>query len=129
MASRTNLREAQELKAEWQTRHPGARFRIVDNSETMMVGKAVAERHGYEIIEDGRIRVLAKVTRFDVLEIRQCECGAEILTAAIGEISLNECKECKTKRQTRQAQELEESIRREAQRLADWDAMDEWEEA
>lgn len=129
MASRITLQEAQNLKAELQVRHSHAEFRIVDNSNERRIGRKAAEAKGYQIIEDGRITVLAMVTRFDVLEIRRCQCGAEILTAAIGELGLDECPACQTKRQARFQKELKESCQRNADHMAAWDAMDEWEES
>ena len=111
MASRTTLKKAQVLKEKWEAEYPNAKFRIIDNSMTRTIGGKVIES-----------------PHFNILEVRVCGCGGEILTAAVGEASLDECKECKAKRLARQEQELEASTARQAQRMADWDAMDEWEE-
>ena len=111
MASRKSLKEAQELKEKWEAEYPNAKFKIIDDSMTRTIGGKVIES-----------------PQFNILEARQCGCGGEILTAAVGEASLDECKECKAKRLARQKQELEASIGRQARRMADWDAMDEWEE-
>lgn len=97
MATRTTLKEAKELKASFEANHPDAVIRITDRSETKRIGKAVAETKGFEIIEDGRVMVTAKVTSFDVQEVKFCEvCGAEFLTHAVGEAGNYFCStECK----------------------------------
>ena len=128
MASRTTLEKAQNLKVELQVRHPCAEFRIIDDSKERRVGRSAAEADGYKIIEDGEITVLAMVTRFDVLEVRRCECGAEILTAAIGEHGLDECATCRIERQARQKQALAESCERGRQAMAASVAFDEYNE-
>ena len=128
MASRTTLEKAQNLKAELQARHPRAEFRIIDDSKERHIGRNAAEADGYKIIEDGEITVLAMVTKFDVLEVRHCDCGAEILTIAIGEHSLNECVTCRTERQARQKQALAESCERGRQAMAASVAFDEYSE-
>lgn len=128
MASRTTLEKAQNLKVELEVRHPHAQFRIIDNSKKRHVGREAAEADGYKIIEDGEIMVLAMVTRFDVLEVRHCDCGAEILTVAIGEHGLDECTTCRTERQTRQKQALAERCERGHQAIAASVAFDEYSE-
>jgi hypothetical protein len=127
MATRNTIQEAQELKARFETRYPARKFRVVDQSEKMRVGRRVAIAEGYEILEDtGSAMVTANCTQFAVLEIKHCECGAEVLTAAIGEDDFCECDSCYQERRTRQAKTLEDGIRNSTQRAAQADAFDEF---
>lgn len=129
MATKKSLKEAQEAITRLQTRHPNATFRIVDNSKTMRIGRGAAARQGFEIVEDdGGIMVTAKVTAFDVYEIRYCRCGAEVLTAAIGEDGLDECRTCRKKREERQARISGRNRRESARRVAQAEWRDRWEE-
>jgi len=129
MASRKTLQEARELANECQSYFPTAKFRIIDNSKRMMIGRGAAEMNGYTILEDdGSIMVLAEVTSFEVLEVRSCKCGNEVLTAAIGEAGLDECQPCREARQTRQAHEIEEGIARNQATIDRHIAFDEWNE-
>lgn len=121
MASRSTLQKAQEVKAEIESRHPGIKIRITDESGVHQMGRAVAERKGFEIVEDnGGCMVTVKETYFDISEVRICTgCGVEILTAAIGEDTLNECTTCRERRLEKQEKELQASIERSRQRM-DW---------
>lgn len=129
MASRSTLKKAQELKAKFEANHPNAEIRIIDRSGIARIGRGVAESNGFEIVEDdGGIMVTINEVRFEVLEVRHCKCGAEILTAAIGEWGLDECQACKETRETRQRIELDESIERSHQAVAEMTWRGEWEE-
>jgi hypothetical protein len=129
MATRKSLGEAQKLVAELQIRHPNAIFRIVDNSKTMRVGRGAAEMQGFKVVEDdGGIMVMAEVAAFDVYEVRQCRCGAEVLTAAIGENNLDECQICRKKREERQAKVSRHNQFHAARRVAQAEWRDRWEE-
>jgi hypothetical protein len=126
MASRDTLAEATELKNKFETRYPARKFKIVDQSEKMRIGRRVAIAEGYEILEDtGSAMVMANCTQFAVLEVKHCECGAEVLTAAIGEDGLHECDDCYRHRQERQARVLAHGIENSTQRAAQADAFDE----
>ena len=130
MASRATLKEAEEVKEELKARYSTATFRIIDNSKTSMVGRALAETKGYKIVEDDGSRfVKAEVTQFDVLEVRVCTCGAEVLTAAIGEAGVDECQECRTKNTAQYTVELDEAVKRSRDKVAEMVARDEWEES
>jgi hypothetical protein len=95
MATRKTLTEAEELSAKLQIAHPTAKIRIIANHREMRIGRAVAERQGYEVLgDDGGIMVLAQVTEFSILEVRHCDCGVELLTAAIGEYGVDMCQKC-----------------------------------
>lgn len=125
MATRNTIQKAQELKENLEITHPTRKFRIVDQSEKMRIGRKAAEAYGYEILEDtGNIMVLVNCTEFAVLEVRKCGCGEEVLTAAIGEDSLDECDECYRRRQERQARVLAHGIEKSAQRAAQGDEFD-----
>jgi len=129
MASRTTLKEAQEVKAQMEARHPGRTIRIIDKSGVAQMGRLAAESKGFEIIDGNDITVTVKEIRFDILEVRKCRnCSSEILTAAIGEDGLDECEPCKAQRKARQEKELAESIERNRQSVAEWEARDRWEE-
>lgn len=129
MASRTTLRKAEELKEQMQEWVPAVTLRIIDRSETRRIGRGVAEMEGYKIVEDdGGIMVLAEVTQFDVVEVRQCACGAEVLTIAIGEAGLDECQACKRKRQKWQAEESMHSSQASRASVAAHMAFDEYSE-
>lgn len=127
MATRNTQEQAEQLKAEFETRYPARQFRIVDNSGTMTVGKMAAITNGYEVIEDGDITVLAKVTQFDVLEVRYCNCGAETLTGAIGEDGPDKCKICRARYLARFARELRKSETQGLQAVQDQAHRDAWE--
>ena len=128
MASRSTMKEAKKIKSDWETKYPNRTFCIIDRSAEMQIGRKAAEMEGFEVIEDNDDwSVLAKVTQFDILEIRQCGCGAEILTAAVGEDGLNECKDCKARRRVRQEKELAARIDRNRRATAEWQARDKWE--
>ena len=97
MASRNTLQEAQEVKAGMESRHPGIEIRIVDTG-----------------------------TRFNIMEVRKCaDCGSEILTAAIGQLTSNKCRTCCEKKRVKQEKKLQANIKREAERLAWADNFDE----
>lgn len=128
MATRKSCQAAQELVTKLQKRYPKATFRIIDNSKTMQIGRKAAEMKGFEIIKDGSIMVMAQVTQFEVLEVRECQCGTEILTIAIGEWGLDECTDCHEKREARQAKESQERRLREEQRIAEAEWRNRWEE-
>ena len=129
MASRSTRQEAEKVKAEFQASYPDATIRIIDNSKTMRIGRLVAQDKGYDIVEDdGGIMVTAEVTTFDILEVRTCACGNEILTAAIGELGLTECKSGKEQRRARQAAELADGIERNRTAVARHMAFDEYSE-
>ena len=55
-------------------------------------------------------------------------CGAEILTAAIGEYGLDECQDCRKAREERQTVELAEGIARSRESVARHVAFDEYSE-
>jgi len=130
MASRTTLKAAQELKEQMQARHPGIVLRIEDNSKAMRIGRGAARSEGFEILEDtGAIMVLAQVSRFDVVEVRHCSCGAEITTIAIGEAGLDECASCRRERELRNEQYHEDRSARQAHSVREWAARDEGEES
>lgn len=96
MATRATLIEAQELKAQLEAKY-NLKLKIVSN----IFGE------------------------FDVLEIKVCRCGAEVLSAAIGEDDFTQCNECYRRREARQAQVLERGIENSAQRVAEHVAFDE----
>lgn len=110
MATRNTQNEANQLKTKLEKQYPNRKFRIVDNSRTMKMGRLAAEEEGYEILSGSVITVTAKVTSFTILEIRECGCGTEILTAAIGEDGLNECRECAKKSKEAHEANLNRSI-------------------
>ena len=114
MASRSTRQEAEKIKAETEARHPGVEIRILDNSGTAQIGRMIAEREGFEILSGNDITVTVRETRFEILEVRKCRCGAEVLTAAIGESGLNECSACREKRQERQKREGQARAERKA---------------
>lgn len=105
MASRSTRQEAEKIKAETESSHPGVEIRILDKSGMTQMGRMIAEREGFEILGGNDITVTVMETRFEILEVRKCRCGAEILTAAIGESGLDECTDCREKRQQRQKRE------------------------
>ena len=105
MASRSTRQEAEKIKAETEARHPGIEIRIIDKSGVTQMGRMIAEQKGFEIISGNDITVTVRETRFEILEVQECRCGKEILTAAIGEDGLNECTNCREKRQQRQKAE------------------------
>jgi len=118
MASRKTEKEAQELKAKWETQYPNSEIRIIDNSGVKQIGRCAAEQSGFEILEGNNITVKAIVTSFAVLEVKQCRsCGAEVLTAAIGEIGINVCQICERKANVKHQQELNASIARSDERM------------
>lgn len=125
MASRNTKAEAQDLRNEIEARFPGVDIRIVDKSAVRKVGRKIAERQGLEILkDDGRFMVKVFEPKFEVLEVRTCRCGAEVLTAAIGEDSLDECPACRAARKERQERDLETRIARKAadrERFERWD--------
>ncbi len=127
MATRSTQQAAQELKSEFETRYPNRQFRIEDNSGAMQIGKMAAKRQCYEIIEDGDITVIAKVTRYDVLEVRHCDCGAEILTKAIGEDGADKCRACRERQQVRFDKKLRKSEAEGTQAVRDQAHRDAWE--
>ena len=94
MATRNTKAQAQEIKEKFEKL--GFQIRITESSGVQSVGRWVAERKGFEIIEDnGGIRVKCKVTSYLIQEVRQCrDCGKEILTEAIGETAEDDCKDC-----------------------------------
>lgn len=95
MASRNTLKEAKELKAQFEQDYPGIKIVISDKSSERRVGRRVAESKGFEIIEDsGVIMVTVKEMRFEIMEMRGCECGDEYATAAIGEVDSGKCQKC-----------------------------------
>ena len=125
MASRSTMTAATELMKKWQTEYPEASFRIIENSEIREVGRALAEREGYTIMEDDGSRwVLANVTRFDILEVRHCACGAEILTAAVGEYGLSQCQDCSEMLAARHAREMDSNCQIEAARIMELEIRD-----
>ena len=129
MASRKTLKEAESLRDEFQARHPAATFRIIDNSKTMNIGRVVAMMDGYDIVkDDGAIMVTAKVTRFDVVEVRHCSCGAEILTAAIGENGIDECAKCKEAAHTARMSESARRCERSRHAVAEHARFDDYSE-
>ena len=120
MASRNTLKEAQELKAEFKKSFGGVEIRIVENTETRQMGRIVAEEMGLDIDGQDDLFVTVKVTRYDVLEVRHCGCGQEILTQAIGEIGLNECPTCRERRENSQNAERTASIARQSADIKEW---------
>lgn len=121
MAGRQTATEAQELKRSLEQAFPTRAFRIIDNSTKRTIGRGVAKRNGYTIIEDdGGIMVKVNYTEYLVLEVRKCDCGAEILTAAIGEDGLSECLDCRSKRHGQQ--------NTNSASVREWTARDAWEE-
>ena len=100
MANRDTLQEAQELKEKFEGLYPGR-----------------------------EIRIIQKPQFFSVLEIRHCDCGAEVLTKAIGEDGLNECATCKAARAQRQSAKSEASIRSAARNVAEANWRDWFEQA
>jgi hypothetical protein len=130
MATRDTLEKAQELKARWEVDFPNAEIRIINKSGIMTVGRGVAEMENLEIIEDnGGIMVKVQMPQFEVLEVRHCECGAEILTAAVGEWGLNECQNCKQTREVEYAANLQAGIEKSRQEVNEIAWRDEWEES
>jgi Tat protein secretion system quality control protein TatD with DNase activity len=131
MATRSTKEKAEELKKKLEGQFPSATFRVTDKSATRSIGRKVAEREGFQVVEDnGGPMVKAKVTEYLITEVRQChDCGAEITTVAFGEYGLDECRECEEKRLARQKKELAESIERSRQNVAEWEWRDAWEEA
>ena len=96
MASRKTRQAAQELKAKFQERHPDLIFKITDVSRTYQMSRATAERWGREIIGGDETTATVRDAQFKVSEVRICvDCGAEILTAAIGEIGDDRCPTCR----------------------------------
>ena len=96
MANRTTLKEAQEVKKQFESNHTNANMVIIDRSSESRMGRIVAQEKGFEIVADnGGIMVTVKETSFDILESRTCKkCGVEILTAEVGAISADICKNC-----------------------------------
>jgi hypothetical protein len=130
MASRQTETEAQELKANFEKTYPDRTFRIINSSQERRIGRGVAEMKGYQIIEDdGSIMVTVNYTEFQVLEVRKCVCGAEVLTAAVGEDGLNECPSCKAERKSRQEQDGTERANRSAAKVREMTWRDAWEES
>jgi DNA-directed RNA polymerase subunit RPC12/RpoP len=127
MATRNSKHAAEELKTKWEAEYPGSEFVIIDRSGIQMIGKFVAEENGYEIIEGNGPRVKAKVTEFEVLEVKHCHnCGAEVLSAAIGEASSYECVECRNKLAAERHSRSEEAKERSRQSVAAHAAFDDF---
>jgi len=99
-ASRGTRQEAEKVKARMEERHPGVTIRIVERGP-----------------------------RFVIMEARKCQCGTEVLTAAIGELGANECPACREKRQARHKAEGRAQVEKARQSVASWVARDVWEEA
>jgi len=102
MASRNTASEAQELKDKFESMFPDAKIIIKKN------------RRG----------------KYLVLEQRNCvDCGAEITTAAIGEISDDRCTKCAAAAWRSHHDELNKSVKKEADRIATLEWMNDFEEA
>lgn len=128
MASRNTFAEAQELKAQFKQDYPGIKIIVLSSKTERRMGRAVAERKGFEIVEDsGGIMVTVKETRFEILEARTCGCGKEYTTRAIGEIDSGKCDKCSKVGAQRHGQELSEGVQRENERTAKVVAMNDWE--
>lgn len=130
MASRADREVAEKLKAQYQNEYPNREFRVLDKSSTRKVGRVIAERKGFTVIEDdGGPMVTAQVAAFDVLEIRKCaDCGSEVLSAAIGEDSAAVCTHCRTARRERKEKRSRRRQTTSRQQVAESRARDRWEE-
>jgi len=130
MATRNSKIEAEALVKDLVEQYPHRQFRILDNSASRRIGRAVAQNAGYSIIEDtGGPMVTAQVVEFEVLEVRHCgNCGAEVLTRAIGEDSVTHCAQCGKQHHEAHVQQLAADKAREAERVRIAVARDEWEE-
>lgn len=104
MATRETMQAAEELKAQFEERYPGSEIRIVDRSQPTY-------------------------SQFAVLEVVKChDCGAEILTQAIGEIGNNRCNDCREAGRNNWTRKTQESTRRESDRIKEAEWRDRWEE-
>jgi len=129
MASRDTKEKADELKQQLEARHPSIELRIIESHEQQRIGRAVAKRKGYEIVEDnGGIMVTVNVAEFNVVEVRKCQCGAEITTIAIGEYGLDECADCSAAREERDSAAIKASIKAQKAAVDEADWRDQWEE-
>jgi len=129
MASRDTKEKAIELKQKLEARHPSITLRILESSEERRIGRAIAERKGYEITEDsGGVMVTVNLTEYNIVEVRKCRCGAEITTIAIGEHGLDECANCEAAREERDSAAIKAGIKAQkaAVDAAAW--RSEWEE-
>jgi len=132
MATRNTKEKAQQLKEKLEAEYPGIEIRVVDQSSTRRLGRLIAEQNGLGIIEDdGSGMVVVRMPEFAVLEVRHCQrCGAETLTAAIGEIAMtgDHCQSCEMKRHETYLHELEASCERSAERSREAEWRNAWEE-
>ncbi len=129
MASRKTRQAAQELKAKFQERHPDLTFRVTDVSRTYPMSRATAERWGREIIGGDETTATVRDAQFNVSEIRTCvDCGAEILTAAIGEIGDDRCLACREASKAAFAAELAARKKVSAAFSAEREWRNDWEE-
>jgi len=128
MATRNSRQEAEQLIA---SLDPSRQYRILDNSVSRRIGRAVAQRQGYTVVEDtGGPMVTAQVTEFEVLEVRHCaDCGAEVLTRAIGEDYIVECANCEKRNHEAHKHALAADKAREAERVREVAWRNKWEES
>lgn len=120
MASRKTRQAAEELKAKLQEQHPSLTFKITDVSRTYQMSRATAERWGREIVGGDATTATVRDAQFNVSEIRTCvDCGAEVLTAAIGEFVIDRCQTCRGKSKADFEASLATSIKAEDERVAE----------
>jgi hypothetical protein len=104
MATRETKEQAQELLEKFQARWPNLSFRLTDESTS-------------------------RYSQFGVYEVRACQdCGAEILTAAIGEDSINRCRTCKDKAARAEEEQSRQACAKSAERTRRHADFDEYSE-
>ncbi len=99
MANRTTLKEAQELKAEWETTYPDRKFGYTGGQqvfEAQVWNKKWGAAPDHIIIEgdvyDDRGYISGyKRSDYQIFEIYVCKHGVEQHTKAIGEIHICNC--------------------------------------